>query len=170
MAKIDDLNDQVRDADLRSQLGDAVAELREVKKFGLVFEEHIPESVTVPELPVSEGNLVQLANDVTKGEQFRVVEVTGDEAKIERADGKGRARMRSIAELVRVVPFGQAIFPGLVPDGELRSGAEDRPTHAVFNAENFHALQMLSGDARCGMYLALRALCVVDRSHRTFAP
>ncbi len=33
-------------------------ELKKNKKFGLVFEEHLPETVRLPKLPVKEGELV----------------------------------------------------------------------------------------------------------------
>jgi hypothetical protein len=45
MAKIEDLIKQIPDAKLRSEVAREVAALKSTKKFGLVFEEHIPEQV-----------------------------------------------------------------------------------------------------------------------------
>lgn len=44
MARIDDLVEQVGDDGLRTSLQQAVADLRRRKRFGLVFEEHVPET------------------------------------------------------------------------------------------------------------------------------
>src|SRR5690606_41440086 len=71
MAKIDDLLEEVGDAKLRAELRRAVKELRNSRNFGLVFEEHIPEEVALPGLPVRQGSLVQIRtrpDDTTKYE------------------------------------------------------------------------------------------------------
>ena len=43
MAKLEDLIKQIPDPCLRDQIADEVDHLKTGKKFGLVFEEHIPE-------------------------------------------------------------------------------------------------------------------------------
>ena len=58
MAKIEDLIAQIPDARLKKAIGTEVRELKKNKKFGLVFEEHLPETVRLPKLPVKEGELV----------------------------------------------------------------------------------------------------------------
>ena len=45
-------------------------------------------------------------------------------------------------DLVVVAEFRDPIYPGLVSTGRVERGG-DRPFHAVINAENFHALQVL---------------------------
>ncbi|NJM42031.1 MAG: hypothetical protein HC853_15415 [Anaerolineae bacterium] len=45
MAKIEDLIAQIPDLKLRQALADEVKTLKKTKKFGLVFEEHLPETV-----------------------------------------------------------------------------------------------------------------------------
>lgn len=42
MAEIDDLIEQVSDEALQTKLKDAVKRINEQKKFGLVFQEHLP--------------------------------------------------------------------------------------------------------------------------------
>jgi len=55
MAKIEDLITEIVDGRLQSEIARAVAALKKQKKFGLVFEEHIPETVQLPSLPVKAG-------------------------------------------------------------------------------------------------------------------
>ena len=57
MALIDDLIGRVGDERLRSDLAAAVGQLRGGLKFGLVFEEHEPEVLPMPEVPVRVGSL-----------------------------------------------------------------------------------------------------------------
>ena len=47
MAKIEDLVDEIADPGLRERIADEVRELKRTKRFGLVFEEHIPETVSL---------------------------------------------------------------------------------------------------------------------------
>lgn len=68
MAKIEDLIAQIPADLLKKANGAEVRELK--KKFGLVFEEHLPETVRLPKLPVKEGELV--AKNATVGMSFGV--------------------------------------------------------------------------------------------------
>jgi adenine-specific DNA-methyltransferase len=58
MAKIEDFIAQIPDERLRKAIAAEVRELKKTKKFGLVFEEHLPETVRLPNLPVKVGDLV----------------------------------------------------------------------------------------------------------------
>lgn len=48
MAAIDDLIAQIDDPALRERLAREVAELQRTRKFGLVFEQHLPELLPLP--------------------------------------------------------------------------------------------------------------------------
>lgn len=48
MAEIEELINEIPDARLREEIAREVAALKKQKKFGLVFEEHIPEQVQLP--------------------------------------------------------------------------------------------------------------------------
>lgn len=58
MAAIDDLIAQVDDAALRARLKDEADRLRRAQKFGLVFEEHLPELTPIYSAPIQAGSLV----------------------------------------------------------------------------------------------------------------
>ncbi len=59
MAKIEDLIDEIGDPALRGRIANEVKDLKETKRFGLVFEEHIPETVSLHGLPIRPGLIVQ---------------------------------------------------------------------------------------------------------------
>ena len=59
MALLDDLVSQVPDLALMASLQKAITDLRRKQKFGLVFEEHIPETTAIFGLPIPIGALVQ---------------------------------------------------------------------------------------------------------------
>src|SRR5687768_12800608 len=63
MAKIEDLIAQIPDERLRKGIAAEVKALKKTKKFGLVFEEHLPETVRLPNLPVKPGELVALKRE-----------------------------------------------------------------------------------------------------------
>ena len=57
MAAIHDLLAQVQDEALRSRLEQEINRLSKTKKFGLVFEEHLPECTPLYDIPVKKGSL-----------------------------------------------------------------------------------------------------------------
>ena len=147
MAKIEDLIALIPDERLRKGIAAEVKALKRTKKFGLVFEEHLPETVRLPDLPIIEGELVALRRE--PGNQlWRVKSVHGDVVVCERAiegyptaSDKTKEFVRS--ELIVVRNFGDAIYPALVPVDRVERGGPDKPWHLLINAENFHALQLL---------------------------
>ncbi len=63
MAKIEDLIAKIPDELLRKSIAGEIKALKKAKKFGLVFEKHLPETVRLPRLPVREGELVSLKRE-----------------------------------------------------------------------------------------------------------
>src|SRR5947209_3063706 len=55
MARIDDLMGEISEAALKARLQWEIAELKKDKKFGLVFEHHLPELVPMFGVPVRRG-------------------------------------------------------------------------------------------------------------------
>ena len=144
MAKIEDLIDEIADPALRERIAGEVRELKRIKRFGLVFEEHIPETVSLYGLPIREGLVVQnrtTPNDLT---EFRVLGVSDGTATVVPKGTKGPETRIEVEDLLVVKQFHEQIFPGLTPVGSVRRGPADHPAHVVINGENFHALQMLA--------------------------
>ena len=81
MARFDDLLTRVGDPDLRAQLAAAHAELRDQSRFGIVFEEHLPETTTLYGLAIRAGALVQKRAD-RDGQTYIVREVQDGMAEI----------------------------------------------------------------------------------------
>lgn len=147
MAKIEDLIAQIPDDKLRKAIADEVKALKKTKKFGLVFEEHLPETVRLPRLPVRAGELVALKRE-TGNQLWRVTKIDGDQAICEQAiegytkpDQRGQTFL--VRDLVVVRNFGDPIYPALIPVDRVTRGGPDKPWHSLINADNFHALQLL---------------------------
>jgi len=142
MAKIDDLMKQVADARLRRELETAVAELKKRTRFGLVYENHLPEMTALPGLPITEGAFVVHRAQVSGRHAFRVCELSGGQALVEPLAG-GQMQSVPVAELIALQRFGEPIYPGLELVGTVERGGPERAHHAVINAENYHAAQLL---------------------------
>ena len=144
MAKIETLISTIPDLRLRKALADEVKLLKKSKKFGLVFEEHVPETVRVPSLPIRPRELVALKRE-SGNQVWRVASVTGAMASCEPTggeEGDSPKEMR-LSDLVVVRNFGDPIFPALVPIDRVERGGEEKPWHLLLNADNFPALQLL---------------------------
>jgi adenine-specific DNA-methyltransferase len=84
MAKIEDLIAQIPDERLRKGIAAEVKALKKTKKFGLVFEEHLPETVRLPKLPVKPGELVALKRE-SGNQLWRVKSIHKNVATCDRA-------------------------------------------------------------------------------------
>jgi len=145
MAKIDDLVKQVSDAGLRREIESAVAELKRKTRFGLVYEEHLPEMAALPGVPVRVGSLVVRRERLSARHAFRVTAIAAEVATLEPVGGGGAAQCSSapVGELIALQRFSEPIYPGLEKVGSVERGGAQRPHHAVINAENYHAVQLL---------------------------
>ncbi|MXN62731.1 site-specific DNA-methyltransferase [Bacillus sp. BGMRC0062] len=156
MSRLTDLLRQARKADpqLGKELEEEFAALTKRRSFGLVFEQHQPEAVELPGRKVRRGDKVRVLpprGAVSKGDQ-RLWKVE----KVEAADGgrvahlndigagKPQAQTVLVEDLVVVAEFSDRVYPGLVETGRVERGGPDKPFHTVINAENYHALEMLS--------------------------
>jgi adenine-specific DNA-methyltransferase len=140
MAAIEDLIKNIADPRLREQIAAEVAKLKTGKKFGLVFEEHLPELVRLPSLPIKVGVRVLKKDDKTAN-TFRVVaEVNGKKVRIV-PDAGGPEEVVERASVVVAKAFGEPIYPALVPVDAVER-APGKPWHVLINADNYHALQL----------------------------
>lgn len=142
MARIDDLIAEIRDERVRRAVAAEVRKLREEKKFGLVFENHVPELSYLHGATVKAG-----ANVVKRGakgaEVYRVVAVEDGAATIVRdVEGASETERVAVAELTVVKRYGEAIYPALLPVESVTKNLA-KPYHTIINADNYHALQLL---------------------------
>jgi adenine-specific DNA-methyltransferase len=156
VSRLSDLIRQAKSADL--QLGaDLEREFRALTKrrsFGLVFERHQPEAVELAGRPVRKGDKVRVLpprGSTSRGD-WRLWTVTGFEGRGENRtaklvqiaqDGDPKSTTELVADVVVVAEFRDHIYPGLIETGRVERGG-DKPFHTVINAENFHALEMLT--------------------------
>lgn len=153
MSNFNELIERARSVDpgLARDLENEVRDLNSQRKFGLVFERHMPESVNLPGRKVRRGSKVRMLpprGENTKVDQRvrTVKDLDGDTATL-RFSGKDKQVEETewpVEDLVAVAEFNDTIYPGLVPDGEVNGGDVDDPAHVVINAENYHALEMLT--------------------------
>lgn len=138
MAHIDALISKISDPELKKALREQVDTLLQRRSFGLVFQEHKPEVVELPNYRVAAGCVVRDRTAVSDTE-WRVDKIQAGNALL--TSGSETVE-RPVADLVVVREFGEAIYPGLKSVGQLVR-APEKPFHTVINAENFHALETL---------------------------
>jgi adenine-specific DNA-methyltransferase len=141
MALIDDLIGRITEAQLKDELTQVIADLRKNQRFGLVFENHIPETVALPGLPIVTGALVRPRSS-DDGSIYRVESLNGTKANIVNIEDNNKEAVAK-KELRVIRRFGDPIYPTLDPVEAVQAGKADRPHHAVISGENFHALQLL---------------------------
>jgi adenine-specific DNA-methyltransferase len=139
VGKLEDLIAQVEDVALRRSLAAAASEAKEARNFGLVFEQHIPETVAVIGLPARRGQRVRLRSQIDTGPDYTVKKATRNALTLAADDGSTLDVSPGDAAVVK--RFGEPIYPTLTPIGEVRRS--DGPAHTVINGENYHALQTL---------------------------
>lgn len=150
MARIEDEIGKIADPVLRATLFDEVKKLKTEKRFGLVFEEHLPELVPIYEARVKARSLVSRRGR-TFTETFQVVRVHDGMAEVEKNDGIRESI--PVDELTVVRRFGEPTYPALRPFDRVRNGDTSQPHHILIEADNYHALQLLeycySGKVDC---------------------
>lgn len=71
MAVLDDLLAKVDDPTLRDRLSKEIHKATKHRKFGLVFEEHLPECTPLYDLPIKKGARVAVRDTEIKGNIYR---------------------------------------------------------------------------------------------------
>ena len=141
MAQIDDQIAEVADPNLRSKIAAAVATLRRRATFGLHFERHIPEYVTLPNARVRAGSTVGL-RDGSHSKPLRVVDVKGNRITCSDDIEAGVLLFYERDQLVVLKRTGEPIYPALrLIDSVTRSDAAAR--HVLIEGENHGVLQLL---------------------------
>jgi len=142
LAAIHDLIDQVPDARLRERLKAEWAKTAQDKKFGLVFEDHLPELLVMDTAVPKVGDLVCLRGESLKT-PWMVHRIESGVATCVSLSEVPESRDLETKTLVVVKQFGEPIFPALVPIDAVQNAAPDAPWHTLIEADNYHALQLL---------------------------
>lgn len=147
MAAINDLVVRIQDPDLRQRIEKEVKELTKQKKFGLVFENHVPEMTLLYDYPISRGCKVirksddnkKLSEDilwevkkVSKGIAFCMHTITNE------------AQQININDLICVAKNGEPIYPCLKYMDSVQNAPDSDLWHTLIEADNYHALQLLA--------------------------
>ena len=141
MAAIHDLLAQVQDEALRARLEQEINRLTKQKKFGLVFEEHLPECTPLYDVPVKRGaNVAKKTGSVS--DMFEVLSIKDGMATCMRKVTEEK-EIIPVRELVCVAQFGEPIYPYLKPLDSVCNAPVSDLWHTLIEADNYHALQLL---------------------------
>ncbi len=141
MAALDNLINRIEDETLREMIRTEVKRANKQKKFGLVFEQHLPEATPLYDVPVKKGSIVaikgQSINDI-----FFVESISDGEAICVQKSSKEKSKL-PVKDLVTVAQFGEPIYPYLQPVDSVCNAPDSDLWHTLIEADNFHALQLL---------------------------
>lgn len=141
MSAINDLIEQIPNPELRFKIRQEVDRMSKQKKFGLVFEEHLPECTPLYDHPVKKGSIVaRKAGKVS--DNFVVKSIADGKAECEGVENHETETI-DVAELVCVARFGEPIYPYLKPIDSICNAPDSDLWHTLIEADNYHALQLL---------------------------
>lgn len=143
MAAINDLISQIQDETLRNRIQEEVSKMAKQKKFGLVFEEHMPESTPLYDMPIKRGCNVMLRDSKDDKAIYVVLKVEGDTAVCVKPEQKDEAVTFELKDIVRVAEFGESIYPYLKQLDSVCNAPDSDLWHTLIEADNYHALQLL---------------------------
>ena len=141
MSMLNDLINQIEDKTLRDRIAAEVDRLAKQKKFGLVFEEHLPECTPLFDVPVKKGAKVAL-RDKEVNDIYTVIKIEDGVAFCIHKSDKEPAQF-PVEDLVSVAEFGEPIYPYLKPIDSVCNAPDSDLWHTLIEADNFHALQLL---------------------------
>jgi adenine-specific DNA-methyltransferase len=152
LSAIHDLIAQISDSRLRERLVAEWANAAREKKFGLVFEDHLPELLPLHGAKPRKGDLVCLRQGALKDVwQIKSIHAglatcikpSNETHPSEPTRAAAEPAQFLVDELLVVREFGEPIFPALVPVDAVANGPADAPWHTLIEADNYHALQLL---------------------------
>lgn len=142
MAAIDQYIERIPNHELQEQIKDEVARLTKKKRFGLVYENHLPDNVIMPEVTIRRGTKVTL-RDNTPNDVYEVQEIEGDNA-VCRHLVSFADKIFPLGDLVAVAQRGDVIYPYLKPMDSVENAPDSDLWHTLIEADNYHALQTLT--------------------------
>lgn len=142
MAAIDQYIERIPNHELQEQIKDEVARLTKKKRFGLVYENHLPDNVIMPEVTIRRGTKVTLRGN-TPNDVYEVQEIEGDNA-VCRHLVSFADKIFPLGDLVAVAQRGDVIYPYLKPMDSVENAPDSDLWHTLIEADNYHALQTLA--------------------------
>ena len=141
MAALDDLISRIPDESLRERIRAEMKRANRHKKFGLVFEEHLPEATPLYDIPVKRGSVVA-KKDGQVTDIYYVEKIEDGQANCFHKATKERVVL-PVDALVCVAQFGEPIYPYLQPLDTVCNAPDSDLWHTLIEADNYHALQLL---------------------------
>ena len=141
MAALNELIAKIENPELRAQIQAEANKLAKQKKFGLVFEEHLPECTPLYDIPVRKGAKVSVRNGKTN-DTYTVLKIEGGKALCLPRNSKDAVEF-DVDNLVTTAELGEPIYPYLKPIDEVCNAPDSDLWHTLIEADNYHALQLL---------------------------
>lgn len=141
MALLQDLIQQVDDPALRERIMQETNKLIKQKKFGLVFEEHVPEYTPLYDVPIRIGSKIALKTGYVS-DIYIVRRVNGNSVLCD-CRGTHEQKTFQMNEVVTVAEFGEPIYPTLKQLDFVCNAPDSDLWHTLIEADNYHALQLL---------------------------
>lgn len=142
MAAIEQYIERIADPELREQLRLEVERLTKKKRFGLVYENHLPDNVVMPEVTIRRGTKVAL-RDHTPNDVFEVQSLTDTEAVCIHLSSLEEKTL-PLSDIVAVAQRGDVIYPYLKQMDSVQNAPDSDLWHTLIEADNYHALQLLA--------------------------
>ena len=142
MSALDDLISQIPDVSLREQISAEVKRANRYRRFGLVFQEHLPEVTPLYDIPVRRGTIVAKRDEQITDNYYYVENIENGQAACFHRATKEHVVLPADA-LVRVARFGEPIYPCLLSIDTVCNAPDSDLWHTLIEADNYHALQLL---------------------------
>lgn len=126
---------------MRAALRAEYDQMMKNRKFGLVFEEHLPECTPLWGMKIRRGMTVAKKdgdfNDVLQVQRIKDGVATCWHASVNAAEDI------ALEDLIPIARFGDPIYPVLTPIDAVENAPGDKLWHTLIQADNYHALQLL---------------------------
>ena len=142
MAAIDQYIERISNTELQEQIREEVARLTKKKRFGLVYENHLPDNVIMPEVTIRRGTKVALRGK-TPNDVYEVQDIENNNA-VCRNLASLEDNTFLLEDLVAVAQRGDVIYPYLKPMDSVENAPDSDLWHTLIEADNYHALQTLT--------------------------
>lgn len=145
MAAIDQYIERIQNLELKEQLKAEITRLTKKKRFGLVYENHLPDNVLMHEVTIRRGTKVVLRN-AKPNDIYEVQSIEDGDVCMAtcRHLNTFEDKVFPITDLVAIAQCGDVIYPYLKPMDSVQNAPDSNLWHTLIEADNYHALQTLA--------------------------